>query len=147
MYKITDIKKQILYLIVLVNLFGTSVCEAVGTPEPPSIEDIPLVISKVVGMLLSASIVILVIIVGYGIIKASLASGDPRGIEGAKGTWTYAIYGFFIVFFSFVIYSIILKVLGISGDGLQRETMFSKIIEPLQQLIEVGQSSSSSGTP
>lgn len=138
-----DLKKQILYFIFLFNLFGLTVCKAESIEEPPSVNELPGIISTIVGIFLSASIVILVIIIAYGVIKASLASGDPRGLEGAKSTWTYAVYGFIIVFFSFVIYSIILKVLGISGEGFQRENMFDIIIEPLEELIYISKSSSS----
>lgn len=138
-----DLKKQILYFIFLFNLFGLTVCKAESIEEPPSVNELPGIISTIVGIFLSASIVILVIIIAYGVIKASLASGDPRGLEGAKSTWTYAVYGFIIVFFSFVIYSIILKVLGISGEGFQRENMFDIIIEPLEELIDISQSTSS----
>lgn len=138
-----DLKKQILYFIFLFNLFGLTVCKAESIEEPPSVNELPGIISTIVGIFLSASIVILVIIIAYGVIKASLASGDPRGLEGAKSTWTYAVYGFIIVFFSFVIYSIILKVLGISGEGFQRENMFDIIIEPLEELIDISKSSSS----
>jgi len=145
MHKIINLKKQISISIALVSMCGVSVCSAayVAPPPPPSVQDIPNVMKSVVSMLLAASVVVLIIIIAYGLIKASLASGDPRGVEGAKSTWTYAIYGFFIVFFSFVIYSIILEVLGIEGSGFQRENMFNIIIEPLEELIDIGKSSSS----
>ena len=144
MHRIMDLKKQTALLITLIGFHGMSVCSAAAsTPPPPSVGSIPNVVATVVNMLLAASIAVLIIIIAYGIIKAALASGDPRGIEGAKSTWTYAIYGFFIVFFSFVIYKIIVSILGLSGSGFQRESMFNIIIEPLQELINVGQSNSS----
>jgi hypothetical protein len=55
-----------------------------------------------------------VAMVAYGVWKSSLAAGDPRGLEGAKSTWTYALYGFFIVVGVFAILLIIASILGVS---------------------------------
>ncbi len=43
-----------------------------------------------------------------------MATGDPRGLEGAKQTWTYAVYGFFVVVGFTAIIMIIGKLLGIN---------------------------------
>lgn len=84
--------------------------------QPPSLNDLKEILSRIVGLFLAASAAALIIMVGYGIIKGSLAAGDPRALEGAKGTWSYAVFGFFIVILSITLVNIIRKVLGIEGS-------------------------------
>jgi hypothetical protein len=56
---------------------------------------------------------VVVIMVVYGGIKASLAFGDPKALQGAKMTWTWAAIGAGVVLLSVVIIPIILKLFGI----------------------------------
>ncbi len=84
--------------------------------------------------------------IAYGIIKGSLAAGDPRGLEGAKGTWTYAVYGFLIVVLSFVIVSIIRTFLGLQGT-FDLQEFFDKILEAMNSLVDLSTSTSDSGVP
>ena len=55
---------------------------------------------------------ILIVLVLYGAIKAVTASGDPKQLEGAKMTWSYAIFGFVIILFSITILTIGTRLLG-----------------------------------
>ena len=41
--------------------------------------------------------VVFVVVVAYGAWKASTATGDPRGLDSAKSTWSYAIFGLLVV--------------------------------------------------
>ena len=86
----------------------------------------------------------LVIMIAYGIIKASLATGDPRGLEGAKSTWSYALFGFFVIVLSWFLILFIRRLLGMSaGSDLSPGGFIDDIKTEIQSLIEVGHSSSS----
>ncbi len=41
-----------------------------------------------------------------------MALGNPRGLDAAKQTWTYGLYGFLIVVGYISIYTIITRLLG-----------------------------------
>lgn len=125
------------------KLYVLPVFAAAELPPPPEIDSLVGVVSRIVGMFIAASVISLIIIIAYGIIKASLSAGDPRGLEGAKSTWSYAMYGFFIVFFSFVIVSIIWSVLGIGGESPGITGFLNNIIEALGSLIDLGQEETS----
>ena len=105
--------------------------------SPPSIEgDLVPIILNIVGLFLAASAAFLIIMIGYGIIKGSLAAGDPRGLEGAKSTWTYAVYGFLVVVLSMVIVSIIIKKLELSGE-FGFGALLDGIIDSIKSLVEL----------
>jgi len=101
--------------------------------NPPSLGGLQGIAEGVVGLFLAASAAILVIMLAYSIIKGSLAAGNPEGLEGAKGTITYAIYGFLIIVFVFslIYYVIIPTVSGVStpGFGGLLDEVFSAIDE------------------
>ena len=95
-------------------------CFAVpASPDAPPLSSIVPIISRIINIAVGASGVVLVAMIAYGIWKSSLALGDPRGLEGAKQTWTYAIYGFFIVVGALALITIISNLLGtpISPSG------------------------------
>lgn len=113
--------------------------------SPPSIEgDLVPIILNIVGLFLAASAAFLIIMIGYGIIKGSLAAGDPRGLEGAKSTWTYAVYGFLVVVLSMVIVSIIIKKLELGGE-FGFGALLDGIVKSIESLVEI--STETTGSP
>jgi hypothetical protein len=57
---------------------------------------------------------VLIILILYGAIKAITAVGDPKQLEGAKMTWSYAFFGFVIIIFAVTLVIIIAKLFGIN---------------------------------
>lgn len=57
--------------------------------------------------------IVLVLVIAYGAVKASASLGDPRGLEAAKSTWTYAVYGAIIVVGFFAIFVIVAGFFGL----------------------------------
>jgi hypothetical protein len=84
---------------------------------PPEISDITPIIVRVIDILLVSAGGVLVVMVAYGVWKSSLATGDPRGLEGAKSTWSHALYGFFIVVGAFALIVIVSGVIGVSSKS------------------------------
>lgn len=79
-------------------IFGSSsYCLAAETGEPPQLSSLFSIAGNILNVAVSVAGIVLVIMIAYGVWKSSMAVGDPRGLEGAKQTWTYAIYGFFVV--------------------------------------------------
>lgn len=133
------LNKCIVFLSLL--MFKTFVLYA-AEPDPPSFGELRGILSRVIGLFFAASAAVLIIMIAYGIIKGSLAAGDPRGLEGARGTWTYAIYGFLIIVLSMLIVAIIRGRLGLSGTfnfGL----FFDNIFDAIDSLVNISQSNSS----
>lgn len=82
--------------------------------------------------------VVLPIMIVIGGIKLALAVGDPKGLEAARGTWTWAIIGSIVILGFFTIMLIISRLLGIDNlfaspndifDAIQRffEELFAEI--------------------
>lgn len=111
--------------------------------NPPGFDKLKEILLRIVGVFLAASASALIIMIAYGIIKGSLAAGDPRGLEGAKSTWTYAVYGFLVVILSMLILTIIRSRLGLTGSvgfGL----FFDNITNAVDSLVNIGVGNGSS---
>lgn len=70
---------------------------ASGGDDPPQLSSIFGIAGNILNVAVGVAGLVLVAMIAYGVWKSSLATGDPRGLEGAKQTWSYAVYGFFIV--------------------------------------------------
>lgn len=141
MKKLYDVSKFKSYtgMLVAFSIVATKrYAEASGSS---SLDQLQNVIGKVIGIFLAASAITLVIVIGYGVVKGSLAAGDPRGLEGARGTWTYAIYGFLVVVLAITIIAIIQGVLGIGG-GVGFGGFLDGVFGAIKSLVSVSQSNS-----
>ncbi len=84
--------------------------------SPPSFACIPEVIQNVInGFLYFAGTVAMFFIVFAGI-KYLLSGGDPKQVEGAKKTLTYAIIGLIVVLSAFFIINFLHYITGVSLD-------------------------------
>jgi hypothetical protein len=111
--------------------------------KPPSFGGLRGIAEGVMGRFLAASAAILVIMLAYSIIKGSLAAGNPEGLEGAKGTITYAIYGFLIIVFVFslIYYVIIPTVSGVSTPGFGG--LLDEVFNAIDELVNLSTEESS----
>lgn len=81
--------------------------------EVPKLTCIPAVFKNLVDwalILAGVVAVFLIIVSGYKFISSG---GDPKQVEGARQTLTYAIIGLLVVFLSFFIINIIAGVTGV----------------------------------
>ena len=67
------------------------------------LKDLQGIFSNVVGVALAFAGIVLFIMLIVGGFKFITAGGDPKGIEGAKKTLTYAIAGIVLIALSFLI--------------------------------------------
>jgi hypothetical protein len=84
-----------------------------GTDDAPNPSSIACILGRVITIMLYVAGAIFVAMVAYGAIKLAMASGDPKGYEGARLTWTYAIMGVGVVLGFGAIFSIVGKLFGI----------------------------------
>lgn len=68
-----------------------------------TLQCIPAVLSNVVDWALGLAGIVAVFFIIFSGIKFLTSGGDPKQVEGARKTLTYAIIGLIIVFFSFAI--------------------------------------------
>lgn len=90
---------------------------ALALSDPPTFDELQPILVRIINVFIMCAGLVLVVMIAYGVWKSSLATGDPRGLEGAKSTWSYALYGFFIVVGVFAIIMIIEGVIGLSSGG------------------------------
>jgi len=151
MFNINNKERKVKYIIVLSTIFLLFLITSPNSFYSFAVDtrtfDLELLansIKNVISIFLKASAGALVIMIAYGIIKASLATGDPRGLEGAKSTWSYALFGFFVIVLSWFLILFIRRLLGMSaGSDLSPGGFIDDIKTEIQSLIEVGHSSSS----
>ncbi|MBI3069771.1 MAG: hypothetical protein HYY87_00505 [Candidatus Levybacteria bacterium] len=87
--------------------------EIVKEDKVATLKCIPAVFQNIVnGALLFSGVVALFFIIFSGI-KLTLSHGDPKQVEGARHTLTYAILGLLIILFSFAVINLISDILAI----------------------------------
>jgi len=128
--------KMLITIIIATLFIGNGVVYAA---DPPTLEESQQVIENIFNILVLSAVGVFVAVVAYGIWKSSLSVGDPRGLEGAKSTWTYALYGFLVVILFFAIFVIAQKLLGI--PVLTPKELLNKVFEAINSLIEVSTTS------
>ncbi|GIW69302.1 MAG: hypothetical protein KatS3mg101_0049 [Patescibacteria group bacterium] len=102
--------------------------------ENPTLSDIGVVLIRIMNWAVFLVGIVLVFYIVYGAAKASMALGDPRGLESAKSTWTYALYGALIVIAFFGIFTI---VAGFFGIRIGMDSIFQEIVEGISAFITV----------
>ena len=84
--------------------------KAVG--DPAKLSDLNKVFENVVNVALAFAGIVLFVMLIIGGFRYITAGGDPKGIEGAKKTLTYAIAGIVLVAVSFLILNFIASFTG-----------------------------------
>ncbi|OGC50954.1 hypothetical protein A2716_02875 [candidate division WWE3 bacterium RIFCSPHIGHO2_01_FULL_40_23] len=102
------------------NPANAAACKSDPATAEEAVDDLPSTIACYVSTALNILVVVsgsvFVLMVFYAAVKFSLSQGDPKGIEGAKATLTWAVIGFLVVIGVYVIFAILTGILGVSGD-------------------------------
>ena len=128
---------------VSVFLFFTSVSVSLAAamdfgPDPHSLDQLRGVIENVFNIFFSVAAGVLLAMIAIGVWKSSMAIGNPQGLEAAKSTWTYALYGFLVIVLFFVLFKIIASFFGISSLT-SPGAFLDRIFEAIEALINVPQ--------
>jgi hypothetical protein len=80
--------------------------------DVPSIQEFELVFTNIVSILLGVGGIVLFLLLLSGGLKYIMAGGDPKAIDGAKKTITYAIAGMVVLAMAFLILRLIEQITG-----------------------------------
>lgn len=80
--------------------------------DEPTLGQMQDILVRVMNWLIFLVGVVFVVVIAYGAWKASTATGDPRGLDSAKSTWTYALFGALVVVGFFALFTIISGLFG-----------------------------------
>lgn len=80
--------------------------------EPPQLSDLTGIFENAVGAILSLAGIVLFVLLITGGIKYITSGGDPKAVEGAKKTITYAIGGLLVILLSYLILVLIENITG-----------------------------------
>ncbi|MFC1700260.1 hypothetical protein ACFLZ4_01275 [Patescibacteria group bacterium] len=130
--------KRFFYLlssIIVSFTLNISVVYAADLENDPSLGALAGIFGNIFNIAVGLAGLVFVIMLGYGVAKASMALGDPEGLEGAKSTWTYALFGLFIVVGVLVIVSLIAGAFGVSSYS--PGTLLQNAASALEDLILV----------
>ncbi len=117
---------------------GNSPC-SLGTDDAPTVGSVACLMGRVITILMYLAGAVFIGMIAYGAIKLAMANGDPKGYEGAKNTWTYAIIGVGVITGVFGIFSIVGKLFGINFlDPNSMVTALEASINELFELATVG---------
>lgn len=89
-----------------------------------TISDLGFLFERVVGYILGFAGIVLFILLLLGGFKYITSGGDPKAVEGAKKTLTYAIGGLVVILLSFLILVIIEDLTG------AKVTNFNIMLQP-----------------
>jgi len=108
-------RKNLIIIFLNILLISLISLYPVFSANPPNLPDFVDSFGRILNVAVAVGGLVLVIMIAYGVWKSSMALGDPRGLEGAKQTWSYAIFGFFIVVGVYTLFIIISGIFGISS--------------------------------
>lgn len=81
---------------------------------PAQISDLGPLFQRVVSLVLGFAGIVLFVILVVGGFKYITSGGDPKAIEGAKKTLTYAVAGLVVILVSYLILVLISNVTGVN---------------------------------
>jgi len=84
------------------NVFAQEYSDLSGD-SPATLQDLEVVFSRVVEIVLGLAGIVLFLMLIMGGFRFITVGGDPKAIEGAKKTLTYAIGGIVLIALSFLI--------------------------------------------
>ncbi len=79
-----------------------------------TLQCIPIVLQNLLVWLFGLVGLVAVILVAYGGIKFILSGGDPKQVDSARKTITFALLGLVVVVSSFVIINLVATITGVS---------------------------------
>lgn len=85
---------------------------AADTDQPATLRQLETLFSRVVSAAVSLSVIALFVMLLIGGFKFLTSGGDPKALEGAKKTLTYAIGGLVLITLSYLIMRLIQEVTG-----------------------------------
>ena len=108
------------YLMLAPSAFAQALidCDKLDTPFIKlcklSTTDVPKIIASAITFIFVIAIVVAIFFLFFGALKWIYSGGDKAAVEGARNTITAAVIGLVIIFFVFLLCTVILKFFGIN---------------------------------
>ncbi len=100
--------------------------------DNPSLGDMKTILIRIMNWTVFLVGIAFVAVLGYGAWKASTATGDPRALDSAKSTWTYALFGALVVVAFFGLFTI---AAGWFGIKIGFDDIFGNIFGGIEELV------------
>lgn len=110
------------------NLLRSNNCtfEGAGAKDKVvTIDCVPVLFVNIIYWLLVFSATVALFFIIFGGIKLLTSGGDPKGVEGARKTITWAVVGLVVIFLSFMIVNMVADLTGIKCSYNLNGTRFS----------------------
>lgn len=91
---------------------------------PPRLSDLEKIFTNIVQVLLGLAGIVLFVLILMGGLKYITSGGDPKAIEGAQKTITYAVGGLIVILFSYLILVLIANITGVDVNALTQFKIF-----------------------
>jgi len=131
MNQISKVKKSLITTsTLLLSAFvctSTALAVDLATDDPPSLAQIVIPIIRIMNVLVisgGAIFVLMLIVTSY---KFAMAQGDPKGMQGARQSFTYTVLGGIAVVFTYAILEIMVGSFGLSAGFGSASTIFGSI--------------------
>jgi hypothetical protein len=130
--------KKILFYIVSLTLLNVP-SYAIGwqgTLDEPHPTDFLVPLQRIFNLFLMLAGIVLAGVIVYGAIKLSMSFGDPRKLQGARQTLTYAVFGFGIILMFFAGVFFLLTALGVDVSFANPNDIFVQMREGIQTFLD-----------
>ncbi len=114
------------------------ICETDASPSPSLVTDdnsilgILDVVKRIINLFILSAGVVFVALIIISAYKFVASQGDPKAMQGAKNTITYAVIGFILVIGVYVILNI---VIGVLGADIQVGGVFDELAESIKRFL------------
>ncbi len=82
-------------------------------PDIPAIRDLETVFGNVIKSALALAGIVLFVMIVIGAVKYITSAGDPKAVDSAQKTLTYAIGGLLVVILSYLVLVLITRFTGV----------------------------------
>lgn len=82
------------------------------------ISDLQILFGKTVSSLVALAGIVLFVMIFMGGLKYITSGGDPKALEGAKKTITFAVFGLLAILFSYLILVLIQNIAGLGNSDI-----------------------------
>ncbi len=127
-------------LITAFNVFSEPAYAVNCTPlsdEAPGPQDIICPVIRIVNIALLSSGAVLILMLLWGGVKLALAIGDPKAMQAASATWTWAIIGFAVVIGGATLLKIVAGWFGWEADFLNPFDTLQQKIQEFMSLLHI----------
>jgi hypothetical protein len=121
-----------MHLLTFISFAQGYSCESItadadGGPSPLALV---CLLARVLRVFIYAAGAVFIAVAAYGSWKIFLAMGDPKALAGGKQTWTYGVYGFFVVVGFFALFTVVASAVGVTNIA-SPDALLQRLVDAL----------------